>query len=120
MTLDQIAALVASGESETLEFKTTTGTRREAMATICVMLNQQGGQVLFGVNPQGDVAGQDVGDRTMEQLSAEIQRIDPPAFPEVQRVPLSTEREVIAVGVTPGTSPPYQYRGVSYRRVGST
>ena len=120
MTLDQIAALVASGESETVEFKATTGTRREAAATVCAMLNQQGGQVLFGVTPRGDVAGQDVGDRTIEQLSAEIQRIDPPAFPEVKRVPVSTEREVIAVGVTPGASPPYQYRGVSYRRVGST
>ena len=120
MTPDQIAALVASGESETLEFKATTGTRREAAATVCAMLNQQGGQILFGVTPQGDVAGQDVGDRTIEQLSAEIQRIDPPAFPEVKRVPVSTGREVIAVGVTPGASPPYQYRGVSYRRVGST
>ena len=43
MTPDQVISLVASGESETLEFKATTGTRREAAATICAMLNQRGG-----------------------------------------------------------------------------
>lgn len=60
MTLDQITILVASGESETLEFKQTTGTRREATRTVCAMLNHCGGQVLFGVTPEGKVAGQQV------------------------------------------------------------
>ena len=49
MTPDQIASLAASGEAETLEFKTTTGTRREAAMTVCAFLNQNGGQMLFGV-----------------------------------------------------------------------
>ncbi len=53
MTLDQIKALAASGESETLEFKATTGTRREAAMTVCAFLNQHGGQVLFGVTGAG-------------------------------------------------------------------
>ena len=48
MTLDQIAALALNSESETLEFKKTTGTRREAAWTLCAFLNQRGGQVLFG------------------------------------------------------------------------
>ena len=120
MTPDQIETLVASGESETLEFKATTGTRREAAATICAMLNQRGGHVLFGVDAQGNVVGQSVGDRTIEDVSAEIQRIDPPAFPEIERVRSSEDREVIAVRVSPGSSPPYQYRSVAYRRVGNT
>ncbi len=119
MTPDQIKALVLSGESETLEFKTTTGTRREAAMTICAMLNQRGGHVLFGVMPEGAVVGQDVNERTIEKVSAEMQRIDPPTYPEIQRVRVSDSRQVIAVRVGPGSSPPYQYRGVSYRRVGN-
>ncbi len=47
MTPDQIATLAALGESETLEFKATTGTRREAAMTVCAFLNQGGGHVLF-------------------------------------------------------------------------
>ena len=58
MTPDQITALAATGESEVLEFKSTTGTRREALRTVCAMLNQRGGHVLFGVAPTGSVVGQ--------------------------------------------------------------
>ena len=34
LTPDQVAALAASGESETLELKETTGTRQEAAMTV--------------------------------------------------------------------------------------
>lgn len=120
MTSGQIDALTSAGESESLEFKTSTGTRREAAATMCAMLNQRGGRVLFGVTPEGSVAGQQVSERTIEQLSDELHRIDPPAFPEIERVRVSAGREVIAVHVGRGASPPYRYRGASYRRVGNT
>lgn len=57
MTPEQVNALAAIGESESLELKATTGTRREAAATVCAMLNQRGGHVLFGVLPEGRVVG---------------------------------------------------------------
>ena len=120
MTPAQIAVLTSAGESESLEFKTSTGTRREAAATMCAMLNQRGGRVLFGVTPAGGVAGQQVSERTIEQLSDEFHRIDPPAFPEIERVRDSAGREVVAVHVGRGASPPYRYRGASFRRVGNT
>ena len=120
MTPEQLTALVATGESETLEFKSTTGTRREAARTVCAMLNQRGGHVLFGVTSRGDVVGQQVSERTIEEVSAEIQRIDPPAFPEIERVQVAEDREVIAVRVNQGSARPYQYRGTAYRRVGNT
>ena len=84
MTPGQITALAATGESEVLEFKGTTGTRREALRTVCAMLNQRGGHVLFGVAPTGNVVGQQVSERTIEEVSAEIQKIDPPAFPAIE------------------------------------
>ena len=120
MTLDYITTLTNSGESETLEFKETTGTRREAAMTVCAFLNQGGGQVLFGVTPGGVVAGQQVSERTIEELSAELRQIDPPAFPTVERVPVDGGREVIVVSTGQGASRPYSYRGTAYRRVGNT
>ena len=68
MTSDQITALASSGESEILEVKRTTGTRREAVRSVCAFLNQRGGQVLFGVTQDGVVAGQQVSERTIEEL----------------------------------------------------
>ena len=107
MDIDQVAQLVETGgESETLEFKKTTGTRREASRTVCAFLNQRGGQVLFGVTAVGVVAGQQVSDRTIEELSAELQRIDPPVFPTVERIHVSGNHEVIVVNVDQGTLRP--------------
>ena len=120
MTFDEIPALAQTGESETLEFKATTGTRREAASTICAMLNQSGGKVLFGVTPKGDVVGQHVSEHTIEELSGELQRIDPPEFPAVERVQIAANREVLVIGVSPGPVRPYTYRGAAYRRVGNT
>jgi len=59
-TRDQAESLAASGESETLEFKTTTGARREVEMIVCALLNQRGGQMLIGFTPQADVVGQQV------------------------------------------------------------
>jgi ATP-dependent DNA helicase RecG len=120
MTLEQIRNSAASGESETLEFKATTGTRREAAMTVCAFLNQRGGQVLFGVRPAGIVAGQQVSERTIEELSAELRQIDPPAFPAIERVPVDGAREVVVVSIGQGASRPYSYHGTAYRRVGNT
>ena len=120
MSVERIAGIVAAGESETLEFKSTTGTRREATRTVCAMLNQQGGQVLFGVTPDGHPVGQQVGERTIEEIGEELGRIDPPVFPTIERISVADGREVVAVTVNCGQARPYMYRGAAYRRVGNT
>jgi len=120
MDLDYIRTLAASGESEMLEFKRSTGQRSDAVKAACAMLNNRGGRILIGVEPDGSVVGQEIGDQTLEQLVQELQLIDPPAFPSIERVPVSTGREVIVVSVTGGRSRPYTIRGRAYRRVGST
>ena len=102
MTPDQVTVLVAKGESETLEFKRTTGTRRGAARSVCAMLNQRGGHVLFGVTPEARVFGPQVSERTIEKVSAEIRRIDPPAFPAILRVQLADDREVVVCSREPG------------------
>ncbi len=120
MTPAEITTLAAQGESETLEFKATTGTRREAAMTMCGLLNQDGGQVLFGVTRAGIVVGQQVSEHTVEELSAELRQIDPPAFPTMERIPVGGRRDVIVVSTAQGASRPYTYRGSAYRRVGNT
>lgn len=47
MAQEQINALAASGESETPEFKETTGTLGEAAMTVGAFLNRRGVRVLF-------------------------------------------------------------------------
>ncbi len=120
MTPDQLAAWAAAGESETQEFKHTTGQRREAARTLCAMLNHRGGRVLFGVEPDHRVVGQQVADHTLEQVAQELREIDPPVFPNIERVLLGNGLEVLVVSVATGQGLPYSYRGQAYRRVGNT
>ncbi len=120
MTPEQIADLALLGESETVEFKETTGTRREAAQTLCAFLNQGGGRVLFGVTPAGVAKGQQIAERTIEELGTECRRINPPVFPTIERIPLDGTRDVIVVSVDRGPLRPYTYRGDAYGRVGNT
>jgi ATP-dependent DNA helicase RecG len=117
---DQVSSWAGSGESEILEFKRTTGERREACRTICAMLNHRGGRVLFGVNPARDVIGQQVSDHTLEEISNELREIEPPIFPSVERVVVAEDREVLVITVANGQNGPYTYRGYAYKRVGNT
>lgn len=80
-TLQDIESWVHGGESEMVEFKRSTGERREAARTICAMLNHRGGRVVFGIEPDGRILGQMVSDRTVEEVAQEIGEIEPPVFP---------------------------------------
>jgi len=119
MLPDSIAAMVAAGESETLEFKTSTGRRREAAQAVCAMLNHLGGHVLFGVTPAGDITGQQAGGDTMEDISAELQHIEPAVYPQITSIPLNPDKHLIMVRVDRGHMRPYTHRGTAYRRSGS-
>ena len=120
MDLAALQSLVAQGESETLEFKATTGLRREGTQTLCAMLNHRGGRVLFGVDKGGRTLGQQVADRTVEEISHEIQHIEPPVFPRINRVEFKPGLQVIAVEVETGPNRPYSYKKQAYKRVGNT
>ena len=118
--MGEIEALAAAGESETLEFKRSTGQRGEGTRGLCAMVNHLGGRLLFGIEPDGRVVGQQVSDRTIEDVSQEIREIDPPVFPSVERIPIGNGLEVLAVTIGSGPNKPYTYKGRAYRRVGNT
>lgn len=120
LTLDGVRSWVDFGESEILEFKRSTGTRRAAVQTLCAMLNTRGGRVLIGVEDDRRIVGQTIGARTIEEISEEIREIEPPVFPSIDRVPLEDSREVLVVSVMQGANRPYVVRGTAYRRVGNT
>lgn len=121
MNLDDVKELVERGESTDLEFKKSTGQRSDAARTVCAMLNGIGGFVVFGITPDRQVVGQDVSEKTMEDLHHELQRIEPPAFPQIDTVPLPNARKVIVLSVSGGAgSELYTYDGRPYHRQGPT
>ena len=120
MANDELANLVGQGESETLEFKKTTGERVEAAKTACAMLNHRGGVVLIGVTDEGAVTGQQVGAHTVGQLTEELRQIDPPVFPTIDRIDVGNGKTVLAIRVGRGPMRPYVHKHIPYVKVGNT
>ena len=124
MKLAALQALVAAGESLTLELKKSTAEKERACRSLCALANGQGGFVVFGVTPAGKLVGQKVTDRTLEELAQEFQGFEPPLFPQLQRIQItegdSTGLEALLVQVERATHTPVTYRGVPYERVLNT
>ena len=119
MNLQELKKIVASGESDRVEFKKSTGQRTAAMKTVCGMLNGLGGFVMFGVTDKGGLVGQEVTAKTMADVSAELNRIDPPAFPDIETTNLESGQSIIILRV-PGGGGLYTYDGRPYLRKMST
>jgi ATP-dependent DNA helicase RecG len=64
VNIQDIEKLILLGESETVEFKTSTAQLKPAFKTACAFLNDEGGIVLIGVNQEGKSVGQSVTDKT--------------------------------------------------------
>ena len=120
MTIDDITALAAQGETAQIEFKRTTGQRTEAAKTVCAMLNSTGGVVLIGVRDDGEIIGQQVTAHTIEEVTHELRRIDPPVFPSIETIPLDATRSILTIQVTSGNQRPYTFDGRAYLRHGPT
>lgn len=103
-------------ESETLEFKKTTGELKEAMISISSILNKHGvGTLYFGVKPNGDVIGQDVSESSLRDVSRFVYEfIKPQIYPVIQEEILD-DRHVIKVEFQ-GKDYPYSAAGRYYLR----
>ena len=97
-------------ETETLEFKRSTGELKEAMHSICAILNKhQCGELYFGVKADGKVIGQIVTEETLREVSHKIKNyIEPRIYPEINKVVLDG-RDCIHVKFSGNQIPYFAY-----------
>lgn len=103
-------------ETEKIEFKKTTGELREGITSLASMLNKNGyGVLYFGVKDNGDVVGQQMGDRTLREISQAIANfIKPQIIPTIEHE-LMDDKDVIRIEVR-GSEKPYSAYGRYYMR----
>lgn len=120
MDANELKTLIDLGESETLELKTSLSLQDEAISTAAAFANGNGGWILFGVKPDGDIVGVDIGVNTLENL-AEVfhHQTDPIIYPSISTIVVEG-KSVVAVRVPAGSDKPYTAFGGAYRRVGRT
>ena len=119
MNVEDLKELITNGEDEKLEFKKTTTQRKPAAKTVCAMLNGHGGTVIFGVSDKGELKGQEVTSKTIEELTSELRQISPPAFPDIATIPVQDSLKAIIVNV-PGKSGLFTFDDRPYWRHGPT
>ena len=67
-----LEALISRGESETLEFKKSTGEWKEIIKTISAFSNTKGGKIIIGVSKIQKLLGVEIGKDTIEHLTNKI------------------------------------------------
>ena len=112
--------LADQGESETLEFKRSTGALLEAMQTLCAFANGSGGTVLIGVPSDGKIIGQQVTGETLRDIAASRDRFEPPIGVAIERIEVAISRAVLVL-IVAGTSDaaPCTYDGRAFERAGN-
>ena len=109
-----IQTLIAKGESELLEFKTSFG--RETMEALSAFANYNGGTVLIGVNDKGKIIGVQITQETVQQWINQIKSSTAPSIiPDVEILEWE-KKKVVALRVAPYPMKPISFRGKYYIR----
>jgi ATP-dependent DNA helicase RecG len=117
---NEILNLISKGESETLEFKKSTGLMREGIESVCAFANHRGGYLLFGVDDDGAILGQQVTDDTIKNIANAVKlNTDPKLYPGIEKVAIDG-KSCILVTVEESPLKPHLAYGRAYLRVGST
>lgn len=119
MKLEELKTVAEEGETDRLELKKSTGDLKGGMESLCGFLNGHGGRVVFGVTGEGRIVGQEISDRTLQEVAREITRFEPPITITQMRIPFQGNREVLVLETTVRSSSPYTYNGRAYQRLGS-
>ena len=111
--------MVIGAESETLEFKLTTGEKNAAVEAIAAILNKHcRGTVYFGVDDSGFVKGQQISDSTKKDISRVISdSIEPRITPTIEVLTVE-QRTIIKVSFS-GHNRPYAVNGKYLIRTGT-
>lgn len=104
-------------ESETIELRKSTSELKEAVISISAILNKHScGEVYFGIKNDGSIIGQEVGNKTLRDVSRAIsENIEPKIYPKIQQLRINN-KTCIKVNFQ-GKNLPYFAFGRAYMRV---
>jgi ATP-dependent DNA helicase RecG len=113
-----IHALIAAGESQTLEFKTSFD--KACIESLVAFANTQGGMVLVGVTDAAKVQGVTLGKETLNEWLGQIKSATSPAL--IPDIAAHTEqgKTVVAIYINEFPVKPVNTRGRYFKRIASS
>lgn len=116
--ISTIDTLLKSGESQTVEFKTSFG--REAIETLVAFANAQGGTVLIGVSDDGSVSGTTIGKETLNNWLGQIKSATSPSIiPDIDAVQVES-KWIVLIHIDEYPVKPVNTRGRYFKRVANS
>jgi Predicted transcriptional regulator containing an HTH domain and an uncharacterized domain shared with the ma mmalian protein Schlafen len=114
LTPDEILTLIASGESQTLEFKSSF--QKEVMETISAFANTSGGKIIIGVNDKGEILGTDAQRSNIPDMINSIkQNTSPSIIPDVDFYKVQN-KNILIINAYEFPVKPVAYRGRFFKR----
>ena len=108
MTLRELSQLVATGESQYLEFKRRVPRPGRIAKEVIALANTYGGRLLLGVDDDGSIVGvRDAEEEEFALRRALQQRCEPMVEVITERIPVTTKRDVIVVRVPESIHKPH-------------
>jgi len=95
--IDYIRNIASNNEGVDVEFKESTGQLSRGMETLCGMINERGGIVVFGVNNKGAIIGQEISDKTTRDIGDALGRFDPAIDIQPQYIQLEDSNKYLIV-----------------------
>jgi ATP-dependent DNA helicase RecG len=113
----ELASLIEKGESELLAFKGARASLESIAKTVCAMLNQQGGVLLWGMDDQGKIVG-------LENAPAQAHSLNGYLIDNLSPLPLlsvfvTEDESVVRVDIPAGADKPYSLKREIWVRVGN-
>ena len=125
LSIREIEKIIHKDENRVMEAKQTTGELVAGMQSGCAFLNTEGGWLFFGIHPKKlTLLGQDVADRTRQEIAWEMRKFAPTIDLAAQyiEVPERQGKYIIAIWF-PKPKPfsaPYTYDGRPFYKVENT
>lgn len=118
MTKADILNLIATGESETCEFKSSFNA--ETIETLVAFANTKGGSVLIGVSDSGKLVGVTVQKETVRNWLNEVKsKTSPMLIPDVETISVDN-KTIVVFSIMEYPVKPVAVKGKFYRRVANS
>lgn len=118
MNSQTLLSLIAEGENQKVEFKTSFGA--EAIETLVAFANTLGGMVCIGVSDQGDIKGVAVSPESLQTWINEIKsKTSPLLIPEAEVVEIESKK-VAVLSIQEHPVKPVAVRGKYFKRVANS
>lgn len=118
MTIEEIRNIVLSGEDQNIEFKLTFN--NDSIISICAFANSNGGNLIIGVNDNGDLLGVDVNHEIIKDWINQIKNKTSPALVPYYEITALNGTQIVVLKITEFPIKPVSVRGRYYKRIGAS